>query len=489
METATDTTSASPGPLSSLTDGASESASGDDVSGATEGKAGVEANSTSLPPGIDAAKTGGRPEPAVPAAEVATSGADDAPRRATQEDRPEDSESLDPTEISPSIVRALAEADSLVEAAVAGELTPGAVLLVAAGRRVLHHRAYGHARAYDYRRERRIDPEVMTREHVFDLASLTKVFGTTLAVMRLVDQHLVDLDAPVRVYVPEFAGASKDSVTVRHLLAHTAGLFPWKPVYYHGRSSNAALEYVTSLPLAFPVGGRRAYSDLGFMLLGRIVEDRTGRTLDEYLRTEFYDPMGLENTAFRPISAGLGPFASTSHGNPYEKRMVSDPDFGYLVDEDPGAFDDWREYVLEGEVNDGNAYYAFEGVAGHAGLFSTTSDLLVLSRLLLWGGAHRDRSYIDQKVIQTFLTPDEDGNGLGWIVSNDLLRVSGLPAGSFGHTGFTGTYALVVPDYELIVILLANRQNLDVNSRGTYNNLNPLRRQVAEALVGAFARG
>src|SRR5690606_2521774 len=118
-------------------------------------------------------------------------------------------------------------------------------------------------------------------------------------------------------------------------------------------------------------GAQRAYSDLGFMLLGCLVERISGRPLDRFLEEELYGPLGLRSTAFRPRDRGLGPFAATSHGNPYEYRMVADPNFGYRVEENALDFTRWRNYTLIGEVNDGNAFYGNEGLAGHAGLFST----------------------------------------------------------------------------------------------------------------------
>lgn len=380
---------------------------------------------------------------------------------------------------------ALASADSVIQAAIDDELVPGAVLLVGVGGEIAHARAFGDAWGYDFGRVRLQDPVPMAVNTVFDLASLTKVFATTLGVMMLVDQGKVDLDAPVHTYLSSFRGVSKDSVTVRHLLTHSAGLYQWKPLYYHGSTSGEVLAYISQLELAWPVGKERHYSDLGFMLLGYIIEHVSGRPLDAFLEAELYEPLGLEHTGYLPQLRGISGFAATSHGNPFEYKMVADDDFGYQCDENVDDFTGWRYYTLVGEVNDGNAFYGNEGVAGHAGLFSDAEDLNVLLNLVLNGGEYDGDRFFGDKVAEEFLAVDRFGNGLGWAMSPRILRVEDLPSGSFGHTGFTGTYALAVPAYDLTVILLTNRQNLDVDASGNYNSVNPLRAAVAQILVDA----
>ncbi len=396
----------------------------------------------------------------------------------------------------------LAKADSLVSDWVEAERVPGAVLLVIQDGAVVLQRAYGWAQLYDYGAGqcgdeasiseadtetaatgiRRLDePRPMTVETVFDLASVTKVLATTLAIMDLVGRGVLDLDAPVHRYLPEFRGAARDSVTLRHLLTHRSGLPEWLPVYYHASNAEAAYAYIRDVPLQWGVGEGRHYSDLGFMLLGRVVEQVSGESLHAYLATRFYGPLGLTATGFQPryrdSSAATGQFAATSHGNPFEWRMVHDPAFGYDIEGDPNAWNEWRRYTLAGEVNDGNAYYAFGGLAGHAGLFSTAGDLGVLLQLLLDRGSYRGRRYLVPEIIDAFLQPTGEGQALGWQVPDYA------PAGSFSHTGFTGTFVLGVPERRLGFVLLINRQNVGVDERGYYPDVNPLRRAVAEALL------
>jgi len=404
-------------------------------------------------------------------------------------------------------------ADSIVARWVEDERVPGAVLLVSRGGRVAIERAYGWARLYEYGKgqygareadgsrpaaiRRLDDPRPMTVDTVFDLASVTKVMATTFAVMLLVDAGDLELDAPVRAYLPDFTGGGKDRITLRHLLTHRAGLHPWKPVYYAARDAGRAYEYVRDLPLAWEVGEERHYSDLGFMILALVVERVAGAPLEVFLQERLYGPLGLTATGFRPAggatappapgataSTGVagapgpgGPFAATSHGNPFEHRMVHDPDFGYRYEGNPDAWNGWRERTLMGEVNDGNAYHAFDGAAGHAGLFSTAGDLHVLLRLLLERGVHDGHRYLGAEVVEAFLTPHDDGQALGWQIPEEG------PAGSFFHPGFTGTWVLAVPADDLAVVLLTNRQNVGVDADGRYPDLAELQRDLARAVL------
>lgn len=389
---------------------------------------------------------------------------------------------------------ALSTADSLVTSWVAAEKVAGAVLLVSKDGDTVLEKAYGWAHLNDFgggqyppagRAEaplggprRLIDPVPTTLETAFDLASVTKVMATTLALMSLVDLNRLELDEPLHNYLVDFGGGGRDQITPRHLLTHRAGLQQWQPVYYDATSAEEAYEYIRDLPLAWTPGSARRYSDRGFMLLGRLVEKVAREPLDAFVRERFYGPLGLSATGFRtePIP-GLGPFAATSHGNPYERRMVHDPEFGYRFAGNPAAWSGWRRRTLVGEVNDGNAFHAFGGVAGHAGLFSTAKELQVLLQLLLNRGAYDGRRYIGAEVVDTFLTSTGEGQALGSQVPEYA------PPTSFAHSGFTGTLVLGVRDEGLAVILLTNRQNVGVNELGEYVDLTPLQRGLIEALT------
>ena len=360
-------------------------------------------------------------------------------------------------------------------------MIPGAVFLVSKDGRVVHERAFGYAQINDYEGHRLATPPVMRTPTMFDLASVTKVMATTMAMALLVEQGKVDLNAPVSRYLPDFRGPHLDSITVRHLLSHSAGLVQWQPLYYHAANSAQTYAVIRDMPLEWGVGDARHYSDLGFMLLGYIVERVSGQTLDRFLDENLYRPLGLRSTAFNPKARGFTEFAATEPGNVYERHMVYDSTFGYRYRGDPSAWNGWRQRVLVGEVDDGNSYYANGGVAGHAGLFSTAADLRVLIDLLNNRGNFGGRQYIRRDVVESFLTRDKYQNFLGW------QAPSNLPLGSFSHTGFTGTYVLGVPKYKLSIVLLTNRQNMGTDARGYFPDVGPLQQSVARAIVTGAA--
>jgi len=355
------------------------------------------------------------------------------------------------------------------------------VFLVAKDGRVVHERAFGYAQLNDYEGCRVATPPVMRTSTMFDLASVTKVMATTMAMMLLVDHGKVDLDAPVTRYLPDFRGPHLDSITVRHLLSHSAGLVQWQPLYYHAANSAQTYGVIRDMPLQWGVGDARHYSDLGFMLLGYIVERVSGQPLDRFLDENFYRPLGLRSIGFNPKARGFTVFAATEPGNVYERHMVYDSTFGYRYRGDPTAWNGWRQRVLVGEVDDGNSYYANGGVAGHAGLFSAAADLRVLLDLLNNRGSYGGRQYIRPDVVEAFLTRDKYQNYLGW------QAPSYLPAGSFSHTGFTGTYVAGVPQYKLSIVLLTNRQNMGTDARGYFPDVGPLQQAVARAIASRAA--
>jgi len=362
-----------------------------------------------------------------------------------------------------------------------GTLIPGAVFLVASDGRVVHERAFGYAQLNDYEGRRLATPPAMRTSTMFDLASVTKVMATTMATMLLVDRGKIDVDAPVSRYLPDFRGAHLDSITVRHLLQHSAGLVQWQPLYYNASNGTQTYAVIRDMPLQWGVGDARHYSDLGFMLLGYIVQHVSGEPLDVFLQQNLYGPLGLRSTTFNPKAHGFTEFAATEQGNLYERHMVYDSTFGYRYRGDPTAWNGWRQYVLNGDVDDGNSFYANAGVAGHAGLFSTVADLRVLLDLLNNRGSYKGHRYIRPQVVDMFLTRDKYQNYLGW------QAPAGLPEGSFSHTGFTGTYVLGVPRYGLSIVLLTNRQNMGTDTRGYFPDVGLLQQAVAKAVVNAAA--
>ena len=373
--------------------------------------------------------------------------------------------------------------DSILQNAVNNKLIPGAVIEIKKGNEVLCRKAFGYAERNDYHNEPLTHPVLMTTDDLFDLASLTKVVGTTTSVMLLADRGLIKVDDPVGKYIPAFNMGDKKQITIRNLLTHTAGLITWYPLFYRASNKQEAYKLIDELPLAFPVGKERRYSDLGFILLGEIIEKVSGMPLDQFDKKNIFIPLGMHHTTYNPMGR-FTKFAATSHGNPFETRMVHDTSLGYVFKEiDPNQWNGWRTHTLRGEVNDGNAWYALGGVSGHAGLFSTVDDLQKLVDMLMNNGRINGKQFISEKTIQLFLTQDDFKNGLGWMMDPGDSFMKNGPAGTFGHTGFTGTSIAVVPSLKISVILLINRQNTGLLPTGYYYNPNPLRKEIFDAVM------
>jgi len=377
------------------------------------------------------------------------------------------------------------EIDSILQSQVDQDKIPGAVILIKKDNKVVCRRAYGYAQKYDYNHELLSPPEKMTISTLFDIASLTKAIGTTTSIMQLADRGQINIKDPVCKYIKAFNTPDKREITIRHLLTHTAGLYEWYPLYYLASNKQECFRLIGELPLQYPVGEQRRYSDLGFVLLGEIIEIVSGMPLDQFMKQNIFLPLGMKNTTFNPLTSGnYKKIAATSAGNPYEKRMVYDSTLGFQIKEiDPAQWDKWRTYVLKGEVNDGNAWYAYGGISGAAGLFSTADDLQKLVDMLLNKGIDGSKQLISAKTIETFLTKDKFNNGLGWMMDPDNSFMKNAPEGSFGHTGFTGTSIAVIPCDNISVILLINRQNTGLLEDGEYYNVSPVRLAVFNAVL------
>jgi len=385
----------------------------------------------------------------------------------------------------PSKSALISAVDSILQSQVSLDKIPGAVIEIKKDGKVILKKAFGFAQKYDYQHKLLNPPEKMTTGHLFDIASLTKVVGTTTSIMLLADRGLLNIDDPVSKYIKAFDTPEKKAITIRHLLTHTAGLYEWYPLYYRASNKEQSYKLIGELPLMFPVGAQRRYSDLGFVLLGEITEIVSGMPLDKFMQKNIFLPLHMNNTTYNPLTSGnYKKIASTSPGNPYEKRMVYDSTLGFKIKEiNPEQWNGWRLYNLRGEVNDGNTWYANGGISGAAGLFSTVDDLQKLTDMMLHVGKTPYGQFISEKTVRLFLTKDKFDNGLGWMMDPENSFMKNGPEGTFGHTGFTGTSISVVPKYNLTVILLINRQSTGLLSTGDYYNVNPPRRQIFEAVL------
>ncbi len=212
------------------------------------------------------------------------------------------------------------------------------------------------------------------------------------------------------------------------------------------------------------------------MMLGFIIERITKQKLNIYLENEIYKKLNMYNTVFVPSQALKNRIAATSWGNPYEYRMIA-TNKPYVCDEKVEDFKEWRHYTLIGEVNDGNCFYANGGIAGHAGLFSTVSDLAVLGQLMLNGGSYANIKLYDEAILKEFIQAQRFGQGYGFDIDNQ---------GAFGHEGFTGTHIKFDKKNNLQIILLTNKQNNGLKKDGTYASILTLTKKISEIVYAAM---
>jgi len=340
-----------------------------------------------------------------------------------------------------------------MDAAVSRHVFPGAVLLVQAGNRVYYHRAFGH---------RSLEPEItpMREDTIFDLSSLTKAFATSVAMMLLVKDRKIAVDDRVTRFFHNFGVYGKTHMTFRHLLTHTSGLAAWRPYYKeilnverregrinflgtHGAKAYAYQLIQRERPEA-PCGTRSIYSDLGFMLLGAVVEEVSSQALDRFCHERIFRPLGLRTIGFVDLS-----LLRTRRLEPVTEMIA------------PTERCPWRKKILCGEVHDDNAY-AMGGVSGHAGLFGTAKDLATLLCRLKDCYSNAD-AWIPQRIVQEFWTRDQsvpDGTWcLGWDTPSPTESSTGthFSPHSVGHLGFTGTSVWLDLEHDRYVILLTNR--------------------------------
>ena len=320
----------------------------------------------------------------------------------------------------------LATIDRVVRRGITAGGYPGAAVVVGRKGAAIWQKGFGHLGWSSD------SPEVEADKTIYDLASLTKVVGTTTAAMILFDEHKIDLDEKVAHYLPAFTGGLKDEITIRQLLTHRSGLPAGRELWRHAHSPEEARQMVIDTPLEYKPGTGYVYSDIGADILGMVVEQASGTALDVYLQERVFGPLGMNDTEFRPADSLVYRIAPTE---------VSPP----------------RGYPVRGQVHDENAYVQ-GGVTGHAGLFGTASDLAIFAQMLLNGGTYGGIRIVADSTVRLFTTRAAGSRALGWEVADGQHGAgSYLSANAFGHTGFTGTSMWIDPDREMFVILLTNR--------------------------------
>lgn len=331
--------------------------------------------------------------------------------------------------------------DSLVQHAIDAHATPGCQIAVMHKGRLVLNRAYGQL-TYDS------GSAEVTTSTLYDVASLTKVCATTLAVMKLIDQGKISLGDRLSRYLPYLKDTDKERITIKEALSHCAGLKAYDALWQQTTNRDSILLLIAQSSLN--ADKSYCYSDFGFMLLADMVERVSGLSLDTYVSRYFYQPMGLQNTLFNPMKTGDG-------------------DEGYIRAEiAPTEQDSSRQEHLGfiwGSVHDPNAY-AMGGVSGHAGLFSTAAEVARLMQMLLNGGELDGHRYLNRKTIETFTSRHFEKQGNRRALGFDKQLFAPSPNGqvcpeatqaSYGHTGFTGTMVWVDPEYDLVYVFLSNR--------------------------------
>ncbi|MBK5188938.1 MAG: serine hydrolase, partial [Gemmatimonadaceae bacterium] len=319
----------------------------------------------------------------------------------------------------------LAAVDRVVERGVQAAGFPGAAVIIGRRDATVLSRGYG---TLDWSPgSAAVSPE----RTIYDLASLTKVVATTAAVMVLYDEHRIDLDAPVARYLPAFARGAKARVTIRELLEHRSGLPAGSDLSHRARSPARARALVLATALAHEPGTIECYSDVGMDVLGFVVEAVAHEPLDRFVHRRIFAPLAMTSTTYRPGAALRARAAPT-------ERHSS------------------RGHTLKGEVHDGDAY-ALGGVAGHAGLFSTASDLARFAQMLLDGGTLDGTRIIADSTVALFTHRADGWRALGWdTCAGGASCGQHMSERAYGHTGFTGTSLWIDPDRGLYVIVLAN---------------------------------
>lgn len=359
----------------------------------------------------------------------------------------------------------------LAERISAGDF-PSAVYLIAEQGRPVLSDAIGNAV---------VQPQTIpaTLNTIYDLASLTKPLITGLLCSRLIESGGLALDSSVAHYLDEFERTDRQAITIRQLLTHTAGLPAWRPLYILAQGEpDRVVSIIATLEPEYTPGTRVIYSDLGFITLGLLLERLTGKKIVELAESEIFQPLKLRQTFFNPEMAMQTGIAACEIGNAHEKETCRETD--------AGEYTNWRQELIWGQVHDGNAYF-LGGAAGHAGLFSTAADTLVLANQFLPGRSQLLKSQTCELFSSNMTEGLNEARSLAWqlAATRDSTAGHALRPESFGHTGFTGTSCWIEPQKERVFILLTNRTHAHALP---FTNINSVRRQFHSMAVDALGK-
>ncbi|MBP1728994.1 MAG: beta-lactamase [Deltaproteobacteria bacterium] len=346
-----------------------------------------------------------------------------------------------------------ARIDQLMGSSIQKGLISGGVVLVGDSRSTRFAKGYGRVTAA-------AEAKPMTVDTIFDLASLTKVIATAPAILKLAEEGKLSLVDPVKKWFPEFEGKGKDELLLLYLLTHTSALNDFS--LDSANPMQSAIQGAASQKLNGELGSRFHYADINFILLAEVVRRASGTPLDEYAVKNFYAPLGMKDTAFRPAADKKGRIAATGGDEP-------------------------QQYC--GEPQD-HLCRQLGGVAGHAGLFSTADDLALFCRMILGGGQLDGKRVMAQRTVSQMTAPyfSRGGKvirGLGWDIASPFSSPRGnfFSRGSFGHTGYSGSSVWIDPDADLYVILLTTR--VEYRKKGEFNQMRSTLSTLAVEAFGA----
>jgi CubicO group peptidase (beta-lactamase class C family) len=290
---------------------------------------------------------------------------------------------------------------------------------------------------------------VATHDTIWDVASITKPLITTALVLQTAAEGTIRLEDRVAEWLTEYRGTDKEDVTFIDLLTHRAGFQAWFPLYTHGIGDAAYLQALVRRPLRYQPGTREIYSCLGFVTLTLALERIHREPVEALARKRIFEPLGLTTAMFSPPPSMKYRIAATEWGNANERQMVAERNL---------PFRRFRNYMIWGEVNDGNAFY-MGGMAGNAGLFGTAKDVFEIARHWAVGGGNLLPPEMVRLALRNYTVGFEENRGFGWILhmSREDHPSAVLSKQCFGHTGFTGTSVWVDPPRDLIMVLLTNR--------------------------------
>jgi serine-type D-Ala-D-Ala carboxypeptidase len=347
---------------------------------------------------------------------------------------------------------------------------PSAVYVIAENGRAVFADALGDA-------VREPEHHPATLATIYDLASLTKPFVTGLLCARLVELGELTLDSSVANYLLEFDRPDKNQITIRELLTHTSGLPAWRPLYLLAVEKEAALSAIGNESLLHKPGERVVYSDLGFIVLGFLLQRLIGIELAKLAQQEIITRLSLQHTFFNPSRAARTGVAACETGNAYERDMC-ERDFPAQ------RYGGWRDEVIWGEVHDGNAHF-LGGAAGHAGLFSTAHEALHLANQFIMGLSAILSARTCELFRENMTKGLNEARSFAWQLAATPESTAGpaLPPDAFGHTGFTGTSCWIDPECQRVFILLTNRTHA---RKLPFANINTVRRDFHTLAVTAL---